>query len=165
MVWTEYDAPHSHDDDIWETFGLIETKIPGFGRPCGEHKRVPTQAELDAATYVPKPTYHAFRQITAFAKPDAVRIQASSADDDIRVAALQNPDGGLVVVGVNNGDAKTIAVQLSGLAAVPVSLAIYTTSESASFVKGPPMALNPEHAATASIPGKSVFAVVSAGAP
>jgi hypothetical protein len=44
MIWTEWDAPHSHDNDQWETFGLLQTEIAGCGMPCGKGSRGPTQS-------------------------------------------------------------------------------------------------------------------------
>ena len=163
MIWTEWDAPHSHDDDQWETFGLLQTDIAGFGMPCGKGARVPTQAQLDSATYTPKPTYHAFRQIIAPVQAGAVRIQLTKTDPDLKVAAVLNPNQTVAIIGVNNGGTKNVTVGFSGVPIAPQSLVVYTTTDSAQFVAGPPIKVEDGKNTTVSIPSNTIFAVVQPG--
>src|SRR6185503_10494214 len=62
LVWTDYDAPHIHDNDNWETFGLLSASYRGSADLCTEFAPPPpSAAELDAITYAPKPTYQAMK--------------------------------------------------------------------------------------------------------
>ena len=162
MIWTEWDAPHSHETTNGKRSGSCKPTSPALGCPCGKGARYHA-GQLDSATYTPKPTYHAFRQIIAPVQAGAVRIQLTKTDPDLKVAAVLNPNQTVAIIGVNNGGTKNVTVGFSGVPIAPQSLVLYTTTDSAQFVAGPPIKVEDGKNTTVSIPSNTIFAVVQPG--
>ncbi len=109
LVWTEVDAPHYHSDDAWETFGLLEPIHPDVTFECDTVGQ-PSDEVLDSVEYLPKPTYDALAHIAASIRPGAVRVPLESVENELLAVAFRNPDGSLVVVGANDGEAITTTI-------------------------------------------------------
>src|SRR5262249_34558849 len=135
-VWTEYDAPHSHSNDHWETFGLLQTSIPGVDLLCNTFTgfpREPTLAQLDSATYAPKATYVGFKHVAKFIQPGGTRIFADSPDPDLNTTGVLNPDCSVVVVGYNRGGAGSIALQVANVPAPLGTISVFASTATQSF--------------------------------
>ena len=111
LVWTEYDAPHHHSGDRWETFGLLATTFEGSSDLCDVFTAQPSDEQLDAMTYEPKPMYHAVKHVYAYIKPGAVLLPLEK-DGSSEIVAARNPDGSVAIVGLNQGDEQELTVQL-----------------------------------------------------
>jgi hypothetical protein len=107
LVWTDYDAPHSHDADQWETFGLLAAFFEGSDDLCARFRSPPDDAELDSIDYRPKPTYHAARHIYRYIARGAELLEI---DADVVAVAFENTDGTIAVAGINEGGARTASI-------------------------------------------------------
>lgn len=113
MVWTDYDAPHVHQNDEWQTYGLLATSLPGID-PCAAYRggEVPGDELLDQASYAPKATYHAFRHLAAEVPPGSTVVLTDTDVDDLDSIAFLTPAGGLVVTG-HNRSARTLEITMT----------------------------------------------------
>jgi hypothetical protein len=159
LVWTDYDAPHSHDDDQWETFGLLASVYQGSDDLCDTFSKAPDDAQLDELTYEPKPTYYAMRQFFRYIRPGAVKVPLSIDADNVSAVAYRNVDGSTVVVGVNAGDTRDIDFTIES-DDVPGSLTPVVSSDGSYGDVGEPVALA-DGAGTVPLPASSVFTMTA----
>jgi hypothetical protein len=114
LAWSDYDAPHIHQSDEWQTFGLLATKSGGLAESqlCGHFNNTqPADSVLDAMTYTPKPTYWALRHAFKFIRPNATRISLTATNVD--AVGFENADGTVAIYGRNNGGATNSTVTLT----------------------------------------------------
>jgi len=127
---TTFEGYGSHDEGIWQAEHIHESLQMGVSlyamwnlyRPGGPGEAaivIPTSPGVHDYTITPK--YWTLRQYTKFVKPGALRIEASSADADVKVSAFRDDAAGkLVAVAINSLDEARWAVfQGAALASAP----------------------------------------------
>jgi hypothetical protein len=161
LVWSDYDAPHSHQNDGWQTFGLFEGSLQGSSDLCAKFpggSDVPSNQQLDAISYKPKPTYyaakHAFRHIARGAQ----RIDADGAG--LLVVAFKNPDGTIVVYGRNDGKNGEHSVTFAGSDALPASMVPYVSASGSYDKRLDPVSVSDRNVSV-TLPSNAVFTLVS----
>ena len=163
LVWSDYDAPHIHQSNEWQTFGLLATNYQGKSGAglCGFFlNQQPADAALDAMTYAPKPTYFAVRHAFKWIRPGAIPVPVTSNNASVNVVAYRNTDGSVAVYGRNTGSATSVQISLS-LTTPPSSLTPRVTDANASDNVGSPVRLT-NGTGTFSLTAQSVFTLLSA---
>ncbi len=90
-----------------------ESGGPYHNRSAGTKARIVVDPERDTVTL--EPLYYAEAHFSRFVEPGAARIGSSSFDEEVQVAAFQNPDGTVVAVVLNCAERETaIALRMSG---------------------------------------------------
>jgi hypothetical protein len=159
LGWSEVDAPHRHQADSWQAFGLLTTTMGGkSGTQLCSFSGQPSDAVLDATTYSPKPTYYALRHIVKWIRPNASPI-AMTASGGISAVGYLNADGTVAVAGVNNGAAVNSTITLT-MPNPPSYLTPRITTATTTDVVGSPVALTSGQGVFA-LPGSSVFTLLS----
>jgi len=160
LVWAEYDAPHSHQADEWQSFGLLATTFQGSSNLCFtfDHEQ-PTDAALDSMTYAPKPTYQAVRHAFRFIRRGAVKVPVT-AGGPLKAVAFRNPDQSTAVFGTNTGASGTYTVTLSSNP--PAALTPRVSTSGNYDQVGSTVTLS-NGSGQFTIPGASVFTLLSSG--
>jgi O-glycosyl hydrolase len=156
LVWTDYDAPHSHSDDDWETFGLLQTSYDGLPYLCDAFPEPPSPSELDRMTYAPKPSYYAAKHAFRHVRPGALRRPLGPGAEGSMVA-FDNLDGSTAVFGINFEGADELELELGPGA--PSSLRLYVSTAESQHEEAGTVTLQ-DGAGTVSIPAESVFTLV-----
>lgn len=162
LLWSDYDAPHRHQGDVMQTFGVLATTYQGKSGtqlcPDGLGDTQPSDAALDSMTYAPKPTYWALRPIIKWIRPNASPL-AVTASGGVQTVAYLNADGTTVVAGRNGSGSlnSTVTLTMSN----PPSYLTPRVSVSGSYDQiGSPVALS-AGSGVFSLPGQSVFTLLS----
>jgi hypothetical protein len=155
MVWTDYDAPHSHSGDAWESFGLLATTLDGVSYLCDAFPEPPSQSELDQMTYEPKPTYYAAKHAFRHIQRGALRRSINEVEG-IEWVAFDNPDGSTVVYGLKSNDGD-VEVELGDGA--PTSMEVYVSTEGDYYREAGEFTLE-NGSGSVDLPGDSVFTLV-----
>jgi hypothetical protein len=112
LVWSDYDAPHAHQGNAEQTFGVLQTTMGGLhGTQLCSFSGQPSDSVLDATTYAPKPTYYALRHFVKWIRPNASPLAVTASG--VSAVAYQNADGTVAVAGVNNGATTNSTVTLT----------------------------------------------------
>jgi hypothetical protein len=158
LAWSDYDAPHVHQNNEWQSFGLLATTYQGNSNLCGAFNDAqPSDAALDAMTYTPKPTYLALRHAFKYIRPNATPI-TMTATGGVLAVAYKNADGTVAVFGRSSSATNsTITLTMSN---PPAYLTPRITTATTTDVVGSPSALAGGQGVF-SFPGFSVFTLLS----
>lgn len=159
LAWSDVDAPHAHQANEWQTFGLLEATKGGRkgAQLCDDAP--PTDAELDAMTYAPKPTYLALRHAFRWIRPNATPI-TMTATGGVLAVAYRNADGTVAVFGrANSTVSSTVTLTMQN---PPSYLTPRITTSTSTDVVGSPVPLT-NGQGVVSLPGGSVFTLSSTG--
>ncbi len=119
---------------------------------------MPSNQQLDAIAYKPKPTYyaakHAFRHIARGAQ----RIKADGSG--LLVVAFKNPDGTIVIYGRNEGKSGDHAVTFAGNDALPPSMVPYVSASGSYDRRLDPVSVSDRNVSV-TLPSDAVFTLVS----
>jgi hypothetical protein len=160
LFWSDYDAPHIHQGDEWQTFGLLATNSGGLSEAqlCGHFLNTqPADSVLDAMTYTPKPTYAAVRHVFKWISPNASPITLSASG--VSAVAYQNADGTIAVAGVNNGGTVNSTITLT-MPNPPAYLTPRVSTATTTDVVGTPVPLT-NGQGSFTFPASSVFSLLS----
>ena len=161
LAWSDYDAPHIHQDNEWQSFGLLATTYQGKSNLCGAFNNTqPADSVLDAMTYTPKPTYLALRHGFKWIRRGATRVTASDNSSSVDLVAYRNPDGSIAVFGRNTGGAANVQVTLT-TSSPPTSLTPRYTTATTTDQVGTTVSLA-NGVGTFALPAQSVFTLLSA---
>ena len=158
MVWSDYDAPHSHQSDEWQTFGLLAGSYQGSSDLCTKFMKPPSGSELDAITYAPKPTYYAAQHFFAYVQRGAEVVPVSDDQNHLRMLGFQNPDGTLAIVGQNDGSAGTWTIHVNG--DDPGAMSMWVSKED-SYDKAASAVTFKNGSASVTVPEYSMFSLLS----
>jgi len=159
MVWNDFDGPHLHQDDEWQTFGLFAAVHPVVG--CGLIGH-PSDAVLDSIDYQPKPTYRAFWHVARFVRPGAERIALGSTDQT--AVAFRNTNGSIVIVGMNPGQATTVVLALDLSDQPPSSVVPVISTSEIDRATRDSVAVR-DGVVVVDVPARSVYTLVSTEVP
>lgn len=163
LAWSDYDAPHSHQNNTLQTFGLLEMHSGGQTAaqlcPDGFSDAQPSDTVLDAMTYTPKPTYWALRHAFKWIRPNASRIAASDSSSSVDLVAYLNADGTVAVFGRNTGSTANVTVTLT-MQSPPSYLTPRVSTSTSTDVVGSAVPLT-NGQGVFSLPAQSVFTLLS----
>ncbi|MBI3950266.1 MAG: hypothetical protein HY314_07415 [Acidobacteria bacterium] len=75
-----------------------------------------------------------------YARPGSVRIEATSSDPRVRVAAFERPDGGIAVVAINNNDSPVeVEIRFGGINQIPTGFEVRSSVENRLWQSSPPV--------------------------
>jgi hypothetical protein len=158
MVWSDYDAPHSHQNDEWQTFGLLAGSYQGSSDLCTKFMSPPSQSQLDAITYAPKPTYYAAQHFFAYVQRGAGVVPVSDNQNQLRMLGFRNPDGTVAIVGQNEGFDGTWTLSIDG--DNPGTMNMWVSKEN-SYDKAASAVTFKNGSASVMVPGYSMFSLLT----
>jgi O-glycosyl hydrolase len=111
-----------------------------------------------ASNWKPRKQFYQFSQVMKFVKPGAVRIGIVGNDSSLVASAFLNPDGNLVITGINNSKQEcAVAGTLANVQEIKNLKLVYTDSTHNLNEKGNISVINQNFRAI--IPGESVFTI------
>lgn len=158
MVWSDYDAPHAHQNDEWQSFGLLAGSYQGSSDLCTKFMNPPSQSQLDAITYAPKPTYYAAQHFFAYVERGADVVPVSDDQNQLRMLGFRNPDGTVAIVGQNEGFDGTWTIHIDG--DNPGAMGLWLSKEN-SYDKAGSTVTFKNGSASVMVPGYSMFSLLS----
>ena len=113
---------------VWDAYTSAYNHRPNDGDPM---------IDLMSGTWVPEPSFYAFKQLFKFAQPGATRIGATGSASNLLALAFQNvATGQITVVGHNQTGGRTLKIAFSNLP-VMSALQFYMTTTSRHFERQP----------------------------
>jgi hypothetical protein len=160
LAWSDFDAPHVHQFDEFQTWGLLATHSGSLSESglCGHFNNTqPADSVLDAMTYTPKPTYWALRHAMHWIRANASPI-TMSATGGVLAVAYRNADNTVAVFGrTNSATSSTVTLTMQN----PPSYLTPRISVSGSYDQVGAAVPMTSGQGTFSLPGSSVFTLLS----